>query len=170
MFLLLFFIHYSLGLECFSDSTQYGVGYGSTHVTHLHRGGVVQFSCRSAPDPIVEFLGIEKTPTWLTVKGNTTTRSFIYRVPIENESASRENGKKISCKRKNLTCNIQLNVRFDPFFDNSVPKNLTFDENVDATIECPIRAPNFPPYDYMILWTVDNKVNFQVFFLLLNLF
>jgi hypothetical protein len=84
-------------------------------------------------------------------------------VPADNLLAFKENERKIQCEifvNNNKTehaCYLHLNVQFKPFVDKTVSRFQILDRS--RVIQCPIRAPNFPAYKYLILWSkfVNNK-------------
>lgn len=90
-------------------------------------------------------------------------------MPQDNIKAYRENDNLIICQAiyANSTaehsCFAHLNVKFEPFIDKTVKLNQVIQENKHE-IECPIRAPNFPPYEYHIFWIRFNKKGRVVLF------
>ena len=71
-----------------------------------------------------------------------------YKAPLENSLASIENWRKITCRKGDKTCYMTINMNFKPFVDQNVSTIINADS--DAHIQCPIKAPNFPPYGFMI--------------------
>ena len=148
--------------ECFSDATRASPGYGPTHIARLSPGETVKLSCSAnigLNNEFPTYATTDNNSSSLTIKDGIATRSVMYTAPLDNQMASKANGKKMKCLYKNRTCHIRFSVRFKPYIEPDF-KTLTFEENQEATIECPIRAPNFPPYEYVIAWIVDNKVFF----------
>ena len=75
-----------------------------------------------------------------------------YSAPTNDLDAFRQNGRKIKCQHEKHVCYMQLNVLFNPFIDTSVASNQILNINQVGVVECPIRAPNFPPYRYVLVW------------------
>lgn len=90
-------------------------------------------------------------------------------MPEDNIRAYRKNDNLITCRAiyENSTadhsCFAHLNVKFEPFVDNTVKLNQVVCAN-KREIECPIRAPNFPPYEYHIFWIRFNRKGRVVLF------
>lgn len=84
-------------------------------------------------------------------------------IPADNYKAYTENEKKVRCDifygnaSLGHSCFVQINVHFQPFVDTRVPTTQLFHKNALHSLECPIRAPNFPPYEYEIFWYVLKK-------------
>jgi hypothetical protein len=77
-------------------------------------------------------------------------------IPSNHRLAFNEN-KNVQClvlennKTTEHVCYFHLNVGFEPFLDNTIPTYQTLDHT--SLIECPIRAPNFLPYNFSVLWS-----------------
>jgi hypothetical protein len=88
------------------------------------------------------------------------------KIPTNNVLAYKENENKIRCELLNNSvstgdsCFLHLNVHFEPFEDDTVSREQSLLNT--RTIECPIRAPNFPQYKYTIIWSQflqDKKID-----------
>jgi hypothetical protein len=90
------------------------------------------------------------------VKFNNGSTRFIqpiqYQAPSNDLDAYKQNGRKIKCQVEQEVCYMQLNVQFEPFIDSNVALIQTLNENAAGVVECPIRAPSFPPYKYVLVW------------------
>lgn len=86
--------------------------------------------------------------------GTRFTRSARITVPAWNYDAYKLNELKVVCTASSgVSCFIQLQVDFSPFVDLGVKAVQTVNEGESGSIECPIRAPNFPPYKYQLMWS-----------------
>jgi hypothetical protein len=67
------------------------------------------------------------------------------------------NAKKFQCissyENETAQCFFQIQAKFEPFIDPNVSSIQHVPGGARVYLECPIRAPNFPPYQYQVIWT-----------------
>lgn len=92
---------------------------------------------------------------WSTDRINTTRNTTEYRRYAHFSIPSDDHGARMMCNRV-MTCTVgnqsrylYLQVEFKPYIDSSV-----LAVQSGPILECPIRAPNYPPFEYNMIWTV----------------
>jgi hypothetical protein len=137
-----------------------------TYIATVNPGGKVQLFCQLFTNNLDEehdpsllnatsMLNVTQN-TLLSYPNNETRMwqlSVVFNAPLNNQLAYEANGKKIKCQYGNLFCYIQVNVLFRPFVDTSILHTQTFSlGETHAFVECPIRAPTYPPFQHYIIW------------------
>jgi hypothetical protein len=98
------------------------------------------------------------------------------KLPSDDESVWKMSNREISCQVTHensyeiiskiklpslpvtsINCSYHLNINFSPFISQNVNTSQLINENQLSIIECPIKAPNFQPYKYLINWYYSNK-------------
>jgi hypothetical protein len=139
-----------------------------SHIAHTQEGRHVQTLCESKQsvnnaeaELVMSMVGgqLNVQPTTIEHHQNYTAFKRIahLKIPSNNYGAYMFNALKVTCTVNGLSCFVQLQVEFAPFVDWTVPRVQSLERGSSGTIECPIRAPNFPPYQYQLLWTSKNS-------------
>jgi hypothetical protein len=105
-------------------------------------------SISTAPQPTKFSVQIVAT------RSDSNERAAHFSIPRDNYEAYLMNELNIVCTTTESLIYMQLNIDFVPFIDTRVARV----HRTMQPIECPIRAPNFPPYKYQIAW-ISKQVN-----------